>query len=367
MADKFGIIITVENYQPNRSGLSQVKYATADGIAMKKLFIEKIGIEEDHILMYQDSVFTCTSFQEDIRYHFKQLSPDTILYFYYAGHGFFMDGRNYLTTYETSTLHLKQTSISFENVIMEEFRNSPANTLVAFIDACAEGISDNSRSISARNIDFKIIKDAAIENGFNYAIFFACSPEEKSYSSDSLQHGIWTWHILKAFDVATNAYGLLPCKSAETLKNYLREEVQRYTKDHQEEGIKQQTPYAIISEGNIAQIFKSSDTENTFEYWINFFYEEFFNLCSIANAEHNTGYDSDAVMYNFTVAQDICWDLSLKFDLYSNWRHALLCLQFFSSWIQNGIEFDFPHSVQVEVLESIKLFIASLSASVDVD
>lgn len=367
MVDKFGIIITVENYRSGDFGLNKVKYANSDGDAIKKLFIEKIGIAEDHIRVYQDSAFTCSGFQAEIRYHFGQLSSDTILYFYYAGHGFFMDGRNYLTTYETSTLDMKNTSVSFENVIMEEFRNSKANTFVGFIDACAEGISDKSRSISTRSINYEVVKDVANRSGFNYAIYFACSPEEKSYSSDKLQHGIWTWHIINAFDTNSNLHGIIPCCSAEALKKYLHDAVQGYLIAHPEENIKGQTPYAIISAGNNAHIFEEVNVKHKFEYWIEFYYEEFMSKCYLANIDYSIGFDSKAMMNNFTMATDVCWHLSYSFDFPPDWDDTLNNLYYYASRIQKGRPIDIPHSEQTEILEDIKCVIDSIPTFFDND
>jgi len=365
MSEKFGIIITVENYQPSRYGLNNVKYANSDGQEIKKLFIEKFGIEEDKILTYQDSEFTLARFQTETRYYFKQLTADTVLFFYYAGHGFFLDGRNYLTTYETSTLDLKNTSVSFENIILEEFRNSKANTFVAFIDACAEGMSDNSRSLPMRGIRLRMEADEENRCGFNYAIFFACSPEEKSYSSDKLKHGVWTWHILKAFDINAYNRGIMPCKSTESLKKYLHDTVRVYATNHPDENIKPQTPYAIISANSEEAIFEVVDKKHTFEYWIEYYYEEFFNKCYLANLDYDVGYDAESVMDNIAVARDVCWSLSVRFDFPIEWEDVLNNMQYYASRIQKGKRIDIPYAEQIEILEDIECFVDSIPTFFD--
>lgn len=114
MADKYGFVITVEEY---RGDIPSVEYACADGDMVYDLFVSKLGIAPENISRFSNADFTCASFREEYRFHLSQLNTDTELYFYYAGHGFFLDGKNYLSTYETSLLNLTATSISFEDVI----------------------------------------------------------------------------------------------------------------------------------------------------------------------------------------------------------------------------------------------------------
>lgn len=66
MSDKMGIIISVENYQSKDHGLSRVKYATSDSDAIKKIFIEKFGIDNDDIYVFKDDQFTKTTAENDI-------------------------------------------------------------------------------------------------------------------------------------------------------------------------------------------------------------------------------------------------------------------------------------------------------------
>lgn len=72
---------------------------------------------------------------------------------------------------------------SFEDLFLNSFRGSGAKSCVTFIDACAEGVSAYQRGIEFRGIDMNsaLIGD---ESEYRYALYFACSPTEKSMSDD---------------------------------------------------------------------------------------------------------------------------------------------------------------------------------------
>ena len=216
MSEKIGIIITVENYQASPFGLNKVDYATNDGIEIKKVFSEVLKIDKNNIYCYQDEQFTRSTAMEEIQYYLTQMPIETELYLYYAGHGFFSEGKNYLTTYDTSKLDLVRTSLSFEELFFDTFRKSRAKACIAFIDACAESTSSNERGLSIRGLDFRNTT-MCDESEFRYALYFSCSPYEKSISDDTLQHGIWTSCLLDALTGDESAYvkQQLQCKDGE--------------------------------------------------------------------------------------------------------------------------------------------------------
>ena len=243
--NKVGIIIAIENYIKSAVGLPKVSYAKNDAVAVKKLFVEKFGILEKDIIEFVDenATFINCGNNGELAYFMTRFPDDTTVYLYYAGHGFFSEGDNYLTVYDTSTLDLTETSISFNSVFMELFRKSKARRLVAFIDACAESMARNCRSVISRGFDFSGFET---KESFDYALFFACSPNEKSMSSDDLGHGIWTYYLSKAFeDDTVEAFAENGDITAESLKEYLQNKVTEYVEKHCSN--KKQIPYAIIA------------------------------------------------------------------------------------------------------------------------
>lgn len=339
MGEKMGIIISLENYQPNLFGLSKVKYATNDSEAMKKVFIEVLGIDESNIYYFKDDQFTHTTGKSGLQYYLKQMPSDTELYIYYAGHGFFSEGKNYLTTYDTSTIDLVETSLSFEELFLNSFRSSGAKSCVAFIDACAEGVSTNQRGIEYRGIDMNsaLLGD---ESEYRYALYFACSPNEKSMSDDKLQHGVWTWFLIKALKGDEEAYDQGKYISTNSLGEYLRQSVYDYTKYGDK-----QTPYSVISSNGSWKLVDFGD-DSSFEEQINLAYDEFIFQCNSANQELCIGAYDD--ICNFAQARDLCWEISDK--LCYDWEEIVTNLQFYFNLIRNGKEIKLTYTEQKELL-----------------
>lgn len=357
MAEKYGFIITVEEYCGN---IPAVAYACSDGDLVYDIFTNKLGILPEHISRYSNSEFTCARFSAEFRYHLSQLSADTTLFFYYAGHGFFADGKNYLTTYETSLFDLAETSISFEDVVLDGFRKCPATTFIAFIDACAQGLSDNSRSMLARGFGYQFKNAQFNQDGFQYALYFACSPEQKAYPSDALKHGIWTWYLCNAFEHSDNTFGLQQTVTAESLKELLKNSVLNYIKNNPDEAHKKQTPYAIISSNDDIIIYEPPQKGSSFEAQIASFESDFFLHCFVANMEYCIVDYMNPDGCDYTNATAVCNYLSEFHNLPVNWQEIVNKLQFYSSCIKRNEPIRLSLDEQIKILEDIEHLVDSL-------
>ncbi len=343
MTEKIGVIISVENYQSSEFGLPKVKYATNDSSAMKKIFIDILGIEENNIYHYKDEQFTYATGKGELQYYLKQMSCESELYIYYAGHGFFYNGKNYLTTYDTSMLNIVDTSLSFEDEFLNSFRSVGVKSCVAFIDACAEGVSSNQRSIDFRGIDMttSMLGDEAT---YRYALYFACSPKEKSISDDTLQHGIWTWFLIKALEGDENAYDQGKFITAASLADYLRKSVVDFTIQKNK-----QTPYNIFSSNGKWKLVDYGE-EISFEEEVYLACDDFIWQCNLANQELNIGVYGD--IHNFAQARDLCWEISEK--LCYNWEEIVASLEFYWNKVRNGKDTKLTYKEQREVLDEFE-------------
>lgn len=357
MAEKYGFIITVEEYCGD---IPAVSYACSDGDLVYEMFTNKLGIAPEYISRYKNSEFTCARFSAEFRYHLSQLSADTTLYFYYAGHGFFADGKNYLTTYETSRFNLTETSISFEDIVLDSFRKCPANTFIAFIDACAQGLSDNSRSMLTRGFGYQLEDAQFKRDSFNYALYFACSPEEKAYPSDKLKHGVWTSHLCQAFECSSNPFGLQQKITAEYLKEHLHRSVLDYITNNPDEVHEKQTPYAIISSNSDITIYEPAQTAPSFEDQIIALEQDFFLYCFIADTEHGIVNYIYPDTYDYAKATIICNYLNKFMNLPLDWQEILNKMQFFSARINRNEPMQLTLDEQVKLLEDIEVLVDSI-------
>lgn len=342
-----GIIISVENYQSKDHGLSRVKYATSDSDAIKKIFIEKFGIDNDDIYVFKDDQFTKTTAENDIQYYLKQMSPDTELFIYYAGHGFLFDGKNYITLYDTSTISLVETSLCFEDLFLNTFRSIGAKSFVAFIDACAEGVKTNQRGINYRGIDFKAISLEPQES-FRYALYFSCSPNEKSISDDELKHGIWTYFLIKAFD-DNEAYDHGPYISTISLQNYLVKKVEEFTNK-----INKQKPYSVISSSENWILF-NSEPEPSFEEYVISYYDSFLEECNRVN--QRVGVDDE--INTMAMARDLCWEICD--ELCEDWEKLVTELDFYYNEVENEKTFSLSYSEQISIIADFERLLTSIS------
>ncbi|MDE6016747.1 MAG: caspase family protein [Acetatifactor sp.] len=360
LSNKFGIIISLEKYIDSAVGLSDVEYANADAASIKDIFVRKIGVAEENILVLNNEKCTVANCKSgDLAYYMTRLEEDTTVYLYYVGHGYFCNGKNYLTAYDTSTLDLVETSISFNDVFMEQFRRSRANRLIAFIDACAEWSGDNERSINCRGFDFSGF-DGMVT--FDYAAFFSCSPKEKSYSSDKLKHGIWTYFLNKA--ISENAMEALSKDgtiTANSLKEYLKSEVAKYARN---ELGKNQTPYAVIASNSELLILGSDDEHESFEEVILRFDEELNNKCYLANIILND-YEEDFVFDNYAIMEEICWDIDTASGLPEGWHDAFNSLMFYANRVKAGKKIELPFFEKKEEEIKIKTFLNALNIKED--
>lgn len=257
-------------------------------------------------------------------------------------------------------IDLVETSISFEDVILDGFRKCPATTFIAFIDACAQGVSDQSRSILTRGFGYQL-KDAQLnQDGSRYALYFACSPEEKAYPSDDLEHGIWTWFFYKAFEHRENTFGLQQTVTAESLKEYLHNSVLSYIKDYFDGAHKKQTPYANISSNNDIIIYEPPQKGPPFEEQIVSFERDFFLHCFVADLEHAIVDSMDPDGCDYANATIVCNYLSKFHNLPVNWQEIVNKLQFYSSCNKRNETIRLSLDEQIKILEDIEFLVDSL-------
>ncbi|MBV9883668.1 MAG: hypothetical protein JO276_11720, partial [Sphingomonadaceae bacterium] len=108
-------------------------------------------------------------------------------------------GANRLTACDTNPLQLGDTTIDLDAEVIERIKASECSRALLFIDACAEDMK--ALAVSTRSLIFDL-SDDEIERKLDcddyLAVFLSCSDGEKSYGSDALGHGVFTWHLLRA-------------------------------------------------------------------------------------------------------------------------------------------------------------------------
>jgi hypothetical protein len=221
---KYALIVAVENYRNPK--IPTVQFATADAAnvatALRGLDFE---IPEHAVLV--DSHATKTTIESRLRTIVRGLHHDDTFFFFYAGHGFAQNGTNYITCYDTEIGDLSNTSVAMQQ-LFAEMRQSKSQRIAMFFDACESGLP---LDLAARRV-LTHLDNSEIEAFFQeseyYVCFASCKTDESSYSSPSLKHGIWTYHLLQALTGnAPDALERGRYLTSTSLQDYLASEVPR--------------------------------------------------------------------------------------------------------------------------------------------
>lgn len=360
MGEKYGLIITVENYQKLTNGLEKVEYANADGILMKEAFTNFLHIQESNVMVFSDDMVTKSSVQSEVRYWINTLPEDSVLYFYYAGHGFYLNGKNYCTLYDSSLLAIEDTSISFEELFLNGFCKSNGKRLVAFIDACAQNMDGKTRGIGTRTFLPEDVEDAYKRPAFEYAILCACSPGQRSFSSETLHHGVWTYHLYKDLEGKTELGEHI---TAFRLTEYLDKEVEKYCRNSKE-AFRIQNSKSIVAGGADVEILNNCEFDE--EQFVDMFYDrltEFFIKIKRHYVERINNDNTVDLSGNYLVARDIFFELEsdgVLNEQCDEWDSYISIIQIADEKLQNDNKVNLSYKEQQELVEKLDALISCL-------
>ncbi|PWL31741.1 caspase family protein [uncultured Roseivirga sp.] len=244
----FAFIVAIEDYRWSKEhGITPVKFARNDAVKFKTLLQEEFAIPEENIVIWIDKEATKSAFENDLKYFISQLDSETRFYFYYAGHGFYQNGYNRITCWDSHPLNLIETTVSLKDIIFDPLEKSNCYQSLIFLDTCSSYLTEK---IVSRDLISNLSKkelDSYLQSSGHNATFVSCMPGEKSYPSERLKHGIWTWHLIEALkgnvkEAVLNDEFITDA----TLKNYLSNAVPKFITESTEHKSVQR-PFAIIS------------------------------------------------------------------------------------------------------------------------
>jgi hypothetical protein len=93
-----------------------------------------------------------------------------------------------------------ETTTCLDTVLLSPLKNGQCRRSLVFIDACATTFGDADKLGRNLLVGMQPEEFAEFVTSTDYrAAFFSCSPAQQSYSWPGVQHGIWTYHVLRAF------------------------------------------------------------------------------------------------------------------------------------------------------------------------
>ena len=242
----FAVIIAVEKYQFN---INPVKYAENDARAFHSWLVNELNVPTENVKLWINQEATMVSLNEELKYEIQNLNEGDQFIFYYAGHGFFANGSNKVTTWDTHPNNIHDTTVALKDILLDQLKLSKCDKSLIFIDACASDINDLfSRDLLAEMDHREFVQ--FIKSSKYQAMFLSCSPGEKSFPSSPLNHGIWTYHLLLALKGKVKE-ALIQNRfvTDDSLQNYLKIAVPAYIRNNTK--IRSiQTPWSEISSSN---------------------------------------------------------------------------------------------------------------------
>ena len=238
MAKNWAICIGVNEYH----NLPSLNFAVKDAEKMRDWFVHEAGFEPNHVYLFTDNsppiadagkpypsqptYATLIRFLDN-RFENKFLSAGDNLWFFFSGHGLRHGDRDYLMLSDSSASGklIEKTAIPV-NYVTERLRRCGADNVVIVQDACRN-------QLDAKGLGIGEEKQAGV------ITFASCSPAERSYEIETLQHGAFTYALLESLRLQ----GEGNCATVERLYQRLRYRVAEINQLHKKP---RQTPYAIV-------------------------------------------------------------------------------------------------------------------------
>lgn len=234
----WAVVIGVNSY-PN---VRRLKYAVNDAMAFSNHLVEYNQIPRENVILLLEEEANLMRLRSALGVHLKnKASKDDMVIIYFAGHGATErdatspdgDGlEKYLLPYDADPKELYATAMPMEE-ISRVFSRIRSERLVFIVDTCYSGAS-GGRTISVSDIRAGISDGFLdrITGGKGKIILTASGANEVSAENDELQHGIFTYFLIKGLQglADTDSDGLI---TVDEVYTYVSKQVPQATNQEQ--------------------------------------------------------------------------------------------------------------------------------------
>ena len=222
--DTVAIIIGIQNYKR----IPRAEYASDDAQVFYDYAIRALGVKPENIkLLLDDSadeVEILAAFRNWLPMKVKKNKTDLIVF--YSGHGLpGDDGKSlYFLPYNAHRELIEDTAIN-QNKIVSAIQAAQPRSVTMFIDACYSGQARSGETLLA-NARPVALKSTAGTYPEGFTVITASQPDQISWSSPNLKHGIFSFYLMKGLegDADENKDGKI---TVGELQNYLSDMVPR--------------------------------------------------------------------------------------------------------------------------------------------
>lgn len=222
--DSVAIIIGIQNYKR----IPRAEYASDDAQVFYDYAIRALGIKPENIKLLlddgADEVDILAAFRNWLPMKIRKNKTDLVVF--YSGHGLPSDdGKSlYLLPYNAHRELIEETAIN-QNKIVSAIQAAQPRSVTMFIDACYSGQARSGEMLiaSARPLSMKSTAGSYPEG---FTVITASQPDQISWSSPNLKHGIFSFYVMKGLegDADDNKDGKI---TVGELQNYLSDMVPR--------------------------------------------------------------------------------------------------------------------------------------------
>jgi formylglycine-generating enzyme required for sulfatase activity len=232
MSQNWAICVGIDRYD----NLQSLHFAKRDAEALRDFFQNEVAFEKVYFFA-EDAPPIPTDFGEPIRstpagatlrrflrirFEQKFLKPSDNFWFFFAGHGRRERDRDYLMPSDADPGNVAETAIPV-SLVAERLRRCGAENVILLLDACRNEGARDGEGIGA-------------ETQPGLVSISSCSPSERSYEIDELQHGAFTYSLLEGLRLEGGAN----CATVERLDQHLRFRVPELCQHYKKA---RQTPY----------------------------------------------------------------------------------------------------------------------------
>ena len=222
--DRVAIIVGIQNYKR----IPKAEYASDDAQDFYDYAIRALGIKPENIKLLiddgADEVDILAAFRNWLPIKIKKNKTDLVVF--YSGHGLpSEDGKSlYFLPYNTHRELIEDTAIN-QTKIVSAIQLAQPRSVTMFIDACYSGQARSGETLlaSAKPVAIKSMAGSYPES---FTVITASQPDQISWSSPNLKHGIFSFYVMKGLegDADENKDGKI---TAGELQNYLTDMVPR--------------------------------------------------------------------------------------------------------------------------------------------
>ncbi len=222
--DAVAIIIGIQNYKR----VPRAEYARDDAQVFYDYAIRALGIKPENIKLLldegADEVDILAAFRNWLPMKIKKNKTDLVVF--YSGHGLPSDdGKSlYFLPHNAHRELIEETAINQQKIV-SAIQFAEPRSVTMFIDACYSGQARSGETLlaSARPVALKSSASAYPEG---FTVITASQPDQISWSSPNLKHGIFSFYVMKGLegDADGNKDGRI---TVGELQNYLSDMVPR--------------------------------------------------------------------------------------------------------------------------------------------